>query len=314
MKKIKDIGVKRMVEITNKIKSELGDIITKYQNLLNESKSKDEDYVILSYAMAKIMDEMYDNFDESDTSAIFEDSEAAHMPMPDAVVLQCANILFDPNQSDILYDFDSLELDIEDETGESVEEYIEELRGQSETEVNDSDEEIYGYIALSDEVDEDYVMPKLREYNLEVENVRGNYIFKGRAEDLVEFIQDVLGVKAGSVRQFKLAADNNFSRVKRITDTEVKDSEEENEPKKVIVSCETSRTRDGFKHIVKIDVDGKIYEGVVGYINRTWEAYDYQTALIKAVKQMNIFSEDEISDLYKLSSVEDVVEEIKKRV
>ena len=48
--------------------------------------------------------------------------------------------------------------------------------------------------------------------------------------------------------------------------------------------CETTRTRNGFCHHVFANGGGKYYEhSRVSYLNRTWESFLYETALLHAV-------------------------------
>lgn len=48
--------------------------------------------------------------------------------------------------------------------------------------------------------------------------------------------------------------------------------------------CETTRTRNGFCHHVFANGGGKYYEhSRVSYLNRTWESFQYETALLHAV-------------------------------
>ena len=49
----------------------------------------------------------------------------------------------------------------------------------------------------------------------------------------------------------------------------------------------THNTRTGFRHLVKFIVDGKEIESrSVSYYNRTWESYDYQTAIRELLRKM----------------------------
>ena len=48
--------------------------------------------------------------------------------------------------------------------------------------------------------------------------------------------------------------------------------------------CETTRTRNGFCHHVFANGGGKYYEhSRLSYLNRTWESFEYETALLHAV-------------------------------
>lgn len=49
--------------------------------------------------------------------------------------------------------------------------------------------------------------------------------------------------------------------------------------------CESENTRHGFKHVVEFIDNGHEYKATCYYINRTWEKYRYQSAMIKAVNE-----------------------------
>lgn len=49
--------------------------------------------------------------------------------------------------------------------------------------------------------------------------------------------------------------------------------------------CAYSNTRSGFKHSVSLFKDNcQVSEGVCHYINRTWECFSYQTAMLQAIQ------------------------------
>ena len=52
--------------------------------------------------------------------------------------------------------------------------------------------------------------------------------------------------------------------------------------------CETTRTRNGFCHHVFANGGGKYYEhSRVSYLNRTWESFQYESALLHAVDKFS---------------------------
>ena len=324
MKSVKDIRPDRLQEITNRIKSEFGGIISKYQSLLDKSESKEEDFVIIDFAMEDLMNEMYDKFDYDDYEAIFMDAEAALMPMPEGVVNQTANILFNPKHLEILVDCNpisgatfsleesSLYPNVEEGIKEAKEHVGEMFSIEDSKKIRDKDTYEYEVHITLRHPDENLDKKALNDFLFEKFGLDDDDFFGYDSEF------GMIGLATDKKKITKEELKDAFIEFvkKSVEDKEVKDSDEvPNEiHKKVVATCETEKTRDGFKHIVKVIVDGKVYKGVVGYINRTWEAYDYQTALIKAIKEMKLFNEDEISDLYKLDSFESVIEEVKKRV
>lgn len=52
----------------------------------------------------------------------------------------------------------------------------------------------------------------------------------------------------------------------------------------VYFTCDTTNTKNGFCHHVFASGGGKYYEHTrVSYLNRTWESFEYETALLHAV-------------------------------
>lgn len=79
---------------------------------------------------------------------------------------------------------------------------------------DDNANQLYGYIILKDEFDENRLPEILDTYNLEgYEKIRGNYLLKGSAENLVNFAQKELG-ETGSLEDFIKAAGEGYTRVK----------------------------------------------------------------------------------------------------
>jgi len=58
-----------------------------------------------------------------------------------------------------------------------------------------------------------------------------------------------------------------------------------NERMKII--GKTQNTRNGFRHLVEFYRDDKLIESrSVSYLNRTWESYNYETAISNLLKKM----------------------------
>ena len=52
----------------------------------------------------------------------------------------------------------------------------------------------------------------------------------------------------------------------------------------VYFTCDTTNTKNGFCHHVFASGGGKYYEhSRLSYLNRTWESFEYETALLHAV-------------------------------
>lgn len=51
------------------------------------------------------------------------------------------------------------------------------------------------------------------------------------------------------------------------------------------ITCEWKKTRDGFCHKAKLHKNGRIVsQAREGYLNRTWESYEYQTVIHKLIQ------------------------------
>lgn len=57
--------------------------------------------------------------------------------------------------------------------------------------------------------------------------------------------------------------------------------------KEYSIVCNTKDTRNGFKHTAVLCRNGlSVYETKVCYLNRTWEAFTYQTICLKVIDTM----------------------------
>lgn len=65
-------------------------------------------------------------------------------------------------------------------------------------------------------------------------------------------------------------------------------------------NCDSVDTRDGFAHIVDLyQNNNDLSNARENYLNRTWECYIYQTAMIEAVKKAISERRDYLKDCYK---------------
>ena len=64
--------------------------------------------------------------------------------------------------------------------------------------------------------------------------------------------------------------------------------------------CEFGKTRDGFKHVCDVFVNGRrVASASCNYYNRTWECYEYQTVMLRAIEQMIIAHTDDMERAFK---------------
>ena len=64
------------------------------------------------------------------------------------------------------------------------------------------------------------------------------------------------------------------------------------------VVCEWVNTRNGFKHVATLLLDGHEQESVkINYLNRTWERYEYESVLKKLHDESRVLSQDQ-KDLF----------------
>lgn len=51
--------------------------------------------------------------------------------------------------------------------------------------------------------------------------------------------------------------------------------------------CHAVRTRNGFAHVCRLYIDGvRFTEAKINYLNRTWERYEFQSVMRRAVDQI----------------------------
>ena len=63
---------------------------------------------------------------------------------------------------------------------------------------------------------------------------------------------------------------------------------------KIKVVCDYAKTRNGFKHIAKLCINGEeVEETKCCYLNRTWERYEYQSVLQKVIDKSKFLSDEE---------------------
>lgn len=68
---------------------------------------------------------------------------------------------------------------------------------------------------------------------------------------------------------------------------------------KYSVVCESSDTRNGFKHTATLLTNGRDTGETVkcNYLNRTWESYEYQSVLYKLIEKSQWIDKDEKKDI-----------------
>lgn len=65
-------------------------------------------------------------------------------------------------------------------------------------------------------------------------------------------------------------------------------------------ACDSVRTRNGFAHVVSLFMNNDdLSHAREHYLNRTWECYRYQTAMLEAVKKAIAERQDYLKDCYK---------------
>lgn len=63
---------------------------------------------------------------------------------------------------------------------------------------------------------------------------------------------------------------------------------------RVSIACDWAKTRQAFKHTASVLINGRSVEDVkICYQNRTWEAYEYQSVLYKAVESSKCLTKEE---------------------
>jgi hypothetical protein len=63
---------------------------------------------------------------------------------------------------------------------------------------------------------------------------------------------------------------------------------------RISVVCDSAKTRNGFKHVATLLVDGQERDKAkICYLNRTWESYEYQSVLQKIISDTDYLSDEE---------------------
>ena len=112
-KSLKEMRVDRYEYFKNKIKTDFKDLVTSTQDKLNESKSKEEDFKILSEFWTTLLNK--DTWDIEEQEELFLDNNA-RQPMPESVLKQISNMIFEIHNLDVLHDldiYDGFDLDTE---------------------------------------------------------------------------------------------------------------------------------------------------------------------------------------------------------
>jgi len=68
----------------------------------------------------------------------------------------------------------------------------------------------------------------------------------------------------------------------------------------ITIACEWKKTRNGFKHEAALLIDGSERERVkINYLNRTWEAYTYQSVIHKLIEKSRILTKEQRYEIVK---------------
>ena len=63
---------------------------------------------------------------------------------------------------------------------------------------------------------------------------------------------------------------------------------------KIEIVCESQRTRNGFRHLATLMIDGRERDTAkCCYLNRTWERYEFQSVLNKLVDKSDSLNDEE---------------------
>ena len=107
-KQLNEIYPDRLVALADKVKKEHEDFVKEAEEKLEASTSKEEDFAILSVFWNKVLDKIFEEWDEADVDALVDDAEATFMPMPESVHKQFVSYIFGDkiNNLDVLSDLE----------------------------------------------------------------------------------------------------------------------------------------------------------------------------------------------------------------
>lgn len=105
---LNEIYPDRLVELADKVKKEHEDFVKEAEEKLEASTSKEEDFAILSVFWNKVLDKIFEEWDEADVDALVDDAEATFMPMPESVHKQFVSYIFEDkiNNLNVLSDLE----------------------------------------------------------------------------------------------------------------------------------------------------------------------------------------------------------------
>lgn len=86
---------------------------------------------------------------------------------------------------------------------------------------------------------------------------------------------------------------------------------EDNDTVNVQFVCDVAKTRNGFKHTCTLFVDERELVAVkINYLNRTWERFQYQSVMLKAIDSAMTILEDRKAS----NRIMNALAEVQKRV
>jgi len=63
---------------------------------------------------------------------------------------------------------------------------------------------------------------------------------------------------------------------------------------RIQIKCSSQNTRDGFKHVARLVYDGEeVQTSSVSYLNRTWERFEFQSAMKQLIDKSKVLSDEE---------------------
>lgn len=136
-KSLKEMYVDRYKYFKNKINTDFKDLVSVTQDKLNESKSKEEDFKILSKFWTTILNKA--TWNDEEWRELFLDS-GARQPMPESVLKQISNMIFEIHNLDTLNDLDVYDgFDLDTELTEAInkrKEYLKTCAGNPDINVD----------------------------------------------------------------------------------------------------------------------------------------------------------------------------------
>jgi hypothetical protein len=168
--------------------------------------------------------------------------------------------------------------------------------GKAKVETSDGNQTLYSYGTKVAEIKDGKPIVYGLYSNTTTRHIKEFLLQNGfEAENSKQIMKDYGGDKSSSYAEPITKSEKPKSTIYDVGDTRVFRIDDKAE-----IQATSERARDGFRHRVILKVDGvEVDKVTVHYQNRTWESYEYETAIDKLIDKSSYISPDEKEKLKK---------------